>query len=82
MVRTDSQGKKLWDRTFGGPKDDVGMSVVQTRDGGYVVTGRTASYGSGKDDIWLIKTDSGGKEQWNRTFGGTEDDVGLQLLET
>ncbi len=82
LVKTDSQGKKLWDRTFGGSKDDVGMSVVQTRDGGYVVTGRTASYGSGKDDIWLIKTDSSGKEQWNRTFGGSADDVGLQVLET
>lgn len=82
LVKIDTQGIKLWDRTFGGSKDDVGMSVVQTRDGGYAVTGRTASYGSGKDDIWLIKTDSDGKEQWNRTFGGTADDVGLQLLET
>ena len=82
LVKTDFQGKNLWDRTFGGSKDDVGMSVVQTRDDGYAVTGRTASYGSGKDDIWLIKTDSDGKEQWNRTYGGTEDDVGLQVLET
>lgn len=82
LIKTDSQGMKLWDRTLGGSKDDVGMSVVQTRDGGYVVTGRTASYGSGKDDIWLIKTDLDGKEQWNRTFGGSADDVGIQVLET
>lgn len=82
LVKTDSRGLKQWDRTFGGSKDDVGMSGVQTRDGGYVVTGRTASYGAGKDDIWLIKTDSAGREQWNRTFGGPEDDVGLQVLET
>lgn len=82
LVKTDSLGKKVWDRTYGGSKDDVGMSVVQTRDGGYAVTGRTASYGSGKDDIWLVKTGSDGKEQWNRTFGGTADDVGLQMLET
>jgi hypothetical protein len=58
------------------------MSVVQTRDDGYAVTGRTASYGAGKDDIWLMKTDSAGREQWNRTFGGPGDDAGLQLLET
>lgn len=82
LVKTDSQGKKLWDKTFGGSKDDVGMSVVEAGDNGYVVAGRTASYGSGKDDIWLIKTDLSGKEQWNRTFGGSEDDVGLQVLET
>ena len=82
LVKTDSQGIKQWDRTFGGSKDDVGMSVVQIRDGGYAVTGRTASYGAGKDDIWLMKTDSTGREEWNRTFGGPGDDVGLQLLET
>ena len=82
LVKTDSQGIKQWDRTFGGSKDDVRMSVVQTRDGGYAVTGRTASYGAGKDDIWLMKTDSAGREQWNRTFGGPGDEVGLQLLET
>ena len=76
LVKTDSKGIKQWDRTFGGSKDDVGMSVVQTRDGGYAVTGRTASYGAGKDDIWLMKTDSAGREQWNRTFGGPGDDAG------
>lgn len=58
------------------------MSVIQTMDGGYAVTGRTASYGAGKDDIWLMKTDSAGREQWNRTFDGPGDDAGLQLLET
>jgi hypothetical protein len=81
LIKTDSMGRKEWDRTFGGPKDDVGMSVIQAKDGGYVVTGKTASYGSGKDDAWLIKTNSAGSELWNKTFGGTEDDVGMQVLE-
>jgi hypothetical protein len=81
LIKTDVNGKEEWRRTFGGPKDDVGMSVMQTIDGGYLLTGRTASYGTGKDDIWLIKTDSAGREQWNRTSGGAEDDVGLQAVE-
>jgi hypothetical protein len=81
LVKTDANGKEQWERTFGGSKDDVGMSVLQAKDGGYVVAGRTASYGAGKDDIWLIKTNSDGREQWNRTFGGAEDDVGLQVVE-
>ncbi len=81
LIKTDYTGKKQWDKTFGGSKDDVGMSVIQAADGGYVVAGRTASYGSGKDDIWLLKTDFEGRERWNRTFGGSEDDVGFQVLE-
>jgi hypothetical protein len=80
LLKTDTKGKKLWEKMLGGSKDDVGMSVVQTKDGGYIVTGRTASYGAGNDDIWLIKTDSTGFLQWNRTFGGSKDDAGLQVL--
>jgi hypothetical protein len=81
LIRTDEQGKEKWDKTFGGSKDDVGMYVVQTKDKGYIVTGRTASYGSGKDDIWVIKTNKDGRELWNHTFGGSKDDIGLQVLE-
>ncbi|MDD1758357.1 MAG: hypothetical protein LUQ22_06460 [Methanotrichaceae archaeon] len=81
LIKTDSSGNKLWDRSYGGPKDEVGMSLIQTNDGGYMAAGRTESYGSGEDDIWLLKVDSEGKEQWNRTFGGEKDDVGLQVLE-
>lgn len=81
LIKVDAAGEKEWDRTFGGKEDDAGMSVIQSDDGGYVVAGRTASYGSGKDDIWLLKVDSSGRERWNRTFGKTMDDVGFQVLE-
>jgi hypothetical protein len=81
LIKTDSAGKKQWDKTFGGSEDDVGMSVIQAADGGYIVAGRTASYGSGKDDIWLLKTDFEGRELWNRTFGGALDDVGFLVVE-
>jgi hypothetical protein len=81
LLKTDGQGNKIWDRTFGGRNDDVGMSVLQSRDGGYIIAGRTASFGKGGDDIWLLKTDILGKEQWNRTFGDSQDDAGFQVLE-
>ncbi len=81
LLKTDGQGAKIWDKAFGGREDDVGMSVLQSRDGGYIAAGRTASFTRGGDDIWLLKTDSLGEEQWNKTFGGNLDDAGFQVVE-
>ena len=82
LIKTDGQGNEEWNQTFGGSDGDFGYSVKQTTDGGYVVTGNTDSFGNGERDIWLIKTDGQGNEEWNQTFGGSEDDVGLYVEQT
>jgi hypothetical protein len=60
LVRTNFSGDQIWFRTFGGSHDDVGNSVQQTSDGGFIIAGSTESYGAGSSDAWLIKTDAEG----------------------
>jgi hypothetical protein len=82
LIKTDELGNKQWSRTFGGEDDDFAFSVQQTRDGGYIIVGWTSSFGAGKDDVYLIKTNATGKEQWSKTFGGVDFDLGLSVKET
>jgi len=71
-----------WSKTFGGNGDDIGYCVKQTSDGGYIIVGETNSFGSGDYDVWLIKTDADGIDEWIKVHGGLDHDGGFSVQET
>ena len=82
LVKIDTVGAEYWNRTFGGSGEDGAYSVQQTTDGGYILAGYTNSYGAGREDAWLIKTDAAGVEQWSQTFGGVENEYVYSVQQT
>ena len=82
LIKTNSKLHWDWLKTFGGPNRDLGLSVQETEDGGYIIAGLTESFGAGKGDVWLIKTDPKGDREWDRTFGGSNFDSGASVQQT
>jgi len=70
LVKTNSQGDRLWTRTYGGNLLDYATSVQQTTDSGFIVAGYTESFGVDYQDFYLVKTNSQGDTLWTRTYRG------------
>jgi hypothetical protein len=69
LVKTDSTGEMVWIEYFGGSGLDYGYSLVESLDGGYVMTGWTRSFGAAEDDVYLFKTDAAGNLLWEKIHG-------------
>lgn len=81
LLRMDGSGALLWSATYGGNSYDDGFSIQITSDGGYIIAGRTQSYGAGSFDAYLLKTNASGFLLWTRTFGTNnfEDAQSIEL---
>ncbi len=82
LIKIDANGRKLWDRSYGGGQDDLMNGMVLTSDGGALLGGFSKSDISrnktgahiGDADMWLVKVGSDGSKQWDKTYGGKSDD--------
>ena len=81
IVRLDANADTLWTKTYGGPAEDFTASAIQTADNGMLITGITASFGSGEDDIYLLRVDEYGDTLWTRAYGGENSEWGLGIAE-
>jgi hypothetical protein len=80
-------GTIIWQKAYGGDKQDEGYEVFESHDfmenpDGFVVTGFTESFGAGGQDVWVFKLDSNGNIQWQKTYGGPENDVAYSVDQT
>jgi hypothetical protein len=82
VVKLDSSGNVQWTKTIGGSDWDEAFSIIQSSDGGYVVAGRTRSFGAGWDDIYVVKLDSSGNVLWTKTIGGSSFDGAFSIIQS
>ena len=82
LVKTDANGDMQWNKTYGGSSYDAISSIIETTDNGFAMTGCTTSYGSGSDNLWLVKTDANGNMQWNKTYGRGNKEFGYSIIQT
>lgn len=81
LIKTESNGNILWQKTFGDSTTTECRSVKETYDGGYIITGKRYTLGSGYD-VYLIRTDAQGESLWTKTYGGDTTDIGYSVYET
>lgn len=81
VVKVDRNGNLIWESSFGGTGIEISQDITKTDEGGYAVAGNTfssdadISKNNGESDIWLVKTDSTGNLEWEKTYGGTQFDA-------
>ncbi len=85
IIKIDSSGNLLWQKSYGGSNEDFAYSIVQINDSGYVIAGYTSSNddnvtgNNGLEDFWIIKIDNVGNIIWQKCFGGSNHEFATTI---
>ena len=90
VIKTDSSGTKLWDKTYGGSGTDMLFAIEYTSDGGLImgglsdsgINGSKSEASRGSFDFWVVKTDVNGNILWDKTYGGDGNDQLYSIQQT
>lgn len=82
VVKLDGSGNVQWQNRYGGGNGEHANFVTQTLDGGYAIAGWTSSSGAGMTDVWLLKINSTGVIQWQKSYGGLYQEEATGLIQT
>jgi len=82
LVKTNSDGDTIWTKQYGGIDSDEGKAAIELAGGEFIIVGTTQSFGAGGSDVYLIKTNSVGDTIWTKTYGGSNDDIGISVINT
>jgi hypothetical protein len=82
LALVDSMGWVRWENSYGGFNNDIGRSIIQLPDSGFVITGYTNSFGNGGYDVLVVRTDKNGTLIWQKAYGGLDWDFGYCVKAT
>ncbi|MFX0052560.1 MAG: hypothetical protein ACFE8U_14850, partial [Candidatus Hermodarchaeota archaeon] len=84
LIKLSAEGEVQWSQRYDAEITDIDWTnaLTETSDKGFALAGITTSYGTGPTDMWLVKTDKYGFEEYNQTFGGDGDEVANAIIQT
>ncbi len=88
IVKISTSGVVEWQKALGGTSNEMGLNIVQTTDGGYILAGQTnsndgnVSGNHGNGDAWVVKLSNSGNMEWQKCFGGTANDFASSIQQT
>lgn len=88
VVKTDTNGEILWEKSYGGSGGDVLSKILIDNTGGYIIFGYTNSFDGdvtgahGMNDLWVVKINEEGIVQWEKALGGSANEIPQNILQT
>lgn len=78
------QPEVVWEKTYGGSRDDVALDIIRCGDEGFIIAGYSRSFGLEGEglDVYLLKVDGDGDKLWEKTYGGDKTDYAQGVVES